>query len=73
VLTPANLERLDDIEIAAIRSAAAKLVLPAPSQIIEAVATPVAEAVAGVAYGAVRDGAAALDEAELADDTPSDE
>jgi hypothetical protein len=73
LLTPANLERLDDIEIAAIRSAAAKLVLPAPSQIIEAVATPVAEAVAGVAYGAVRDGAAALDEAELADDTPSEE
>jgi hypothetical protein len=73
LLTPANLERLDDCEIAAIRSAAAKLALPAPNQIIEAVATPIAEAVAGVAYGAVRDGAAALDEAESADDTPSDE
>jgi hypothetical protein len=66
LLTPANLERL-------IRSAAAKLALPAPSQIIEAVATPIAEAVAGVAYGALRGGAEALDETELGDDTPSDE
>jgi hypothetical protein len=73
LLTPANLERLDDIEIAAIRSAAAKLALPAPSHVIEAVATPIAEAVAGVAYGALRGDAEALDEAEPADDTPSDE
>jgi hypothetical protein len=46
LLTPANLERLDDVEIAAIRSAAAKLALPAPGQVIEAVAQPIAQAVA---------------------------
>jgi hypothetical protein len=67
LLTPANLERLTDLEVKSIRSAAAKLALPAPSQIIEAVATPIAEAVAGVAYGALRGGAGALDETELGD------
>jgi hypothetical protein len=45
LLTPANLERLTDVEVEAIRSAAAMLALHAP-QIIEAVATPIAEVVA---------------------------
>ena len=37
LLTPANLERLSDIEVQSIRSAAAKLALPAPGPVIEGV------------------------------------
>jgi hypothetical protein len=44
LLCPANLERLDDVEVAAIRSAAAKLALPAP--VIDGVAQTIAEAMA---------------------------
>jgi hypothetical protein len=47
LLTPANLERLTDIEVESIRSAAAKLALPAP--VIDAVASVPLEAGADVA------------------------
>jgi hypothetical protein len=59
LLTPANLDRLTDIEVESIRSAAAKLALPAPGPIIDAtVSGPIVEAVASVslaARGAVAD------------------
>jgi hypothetical protein len=45
LLTPANLDRLEDHEVAAIRSAAAKLALPAP--VIDALATPMASMASG--------------------------
>jgi hypothetical protein len=49
LLTPANLDRLTDIEVESIRSAAAKLALPAPSQVIDAVVNAVAEPVIAAA------------------------
>jgi hypothetical protein len=60
LLTPANLERLDDVEVAAIRSAAAKLALPAP--VIDAVAT------VAVVSGERGDGAGEFDDVEVTDE-----
>jgi hypothetical protein len=71
LLTPANLERLTDVEVEAIRSAAAKLALPAP--VVDAVATPLADAVGSVGSGACGDGVDAMHRAELADDVTSTE
>jgi hypothetical protein len=58
LLTPANLERLSDIEVQSIRSAAAKLALPAPGPVIEGV---IAESAAGVAVGRAGDAAGVFD------------
>jgi hypothetical protein len=62
LLTAANLERLEDHEISAIRSAAAKLALPAP--VIDAVAT----AAVSASPGAGEDGVGAFEEAEPSED-----
>jgi hypothetical protein len=71
LLTPANLERPTDVEVEAIRSAAAKLALHAP--VADAVATPLAEAVGSIGSGACGDGVDAVHQAELADDGTSTE
>jgi hypothetical protein len=68
LLTPANLDRLTDIEVESIRSAAAKLALPAP-QVVEATATPVIEAVASSVHSECSSEAAG----EVSEVEPADE
>jgi hypothetical protein len=62
LLTPANMERLTDVEVEAIRSAAAKLALPAP--VIDAVA----ESSAGVASECALASTGELDDTEAAEE-----
>ena len=68
LLTPQNLERLTDIEVESIRSAAAKLALPAPGPVIDAVAT----SVAGAASAAPGDVAALSGDDESGEDADDD-
>lgn len=68
LLTPANLERLSDIEVESIRSAAGKLALPGPGQVIDAAA----EAAASVASGYAGDAAGAFPDGEAADEAIED-
>jgi phage terminase small subunit len=68
LLQPAVLDRLSDVQVEALRSAIPLLALPAPTQVIDAVAVPIAEVAAGVHSECSADAAGELSEVEPAEE-----